>query len=320
MAELWLLNGAEGYWYSLNLSKVLRHALQPLVKYRQFCDAKDATQQGLHKGNIYHWNVYSNLSTSNTDGELLETEEMPEGDFQITQGSLTITEYGQSVPYSGKLDDLSFHPIREIINTVLSNDAKKKLDMAAYRQFKRTPLVVAPTGGNSMSSVTLSTTGATAITNNVEMGKDHVKVIRDLMVERNIPPYQGDDHMCVAHPTTLRKLKNDLEDIRKYSDQGFQVIFSGEVGRYEKTRFVEQTNIGKENWTNGKSNQAHFFGNDTVAEAIAVPEEMRAKIPTDYGRSKGIAWYYLGGFGLVHARNDADSSANARIVEWGSAA
>ncbi len=29
---------------------------------------------------------------------------------------------------------------------------------------------------------------------------------------------------------------------------------------------------------------------DTVAEAIAVPEEVRAKIPTDFGRSKGIAW------------------------------
>ena len=29
---------------------------------------------------------------------------------------------------------------------------------------------------------------------------------------------------------------------------------------------------------------------DTVAEAIAIPEEMRGKIPTDFGRSKGVAW------------------------------
>ena len=27
---------------------------------------------------------------------------------------------------------------------------------------------------------------------------------------------------------------------------------------------------------------------------------LRAKIPGDYGRSRGVAWYYLGGFGLVH--------------------
>jgi len=52
-----------------------------------------------------------------------------------------------------------------------------------------------------------------------------------------------------------------------------------------------------------------------VAEAIAVPEEMRGKIPTDYGRSKGIAWYYLGGFGIVHT-----SAINTRIVKWDSQA
>ena len=33
-------------------------------------------------------------------------------------------------------------------------------------------------------------------------------------------------------------------------------------------------------------------------EGIAVPEQIRGKIPDDYGRKKGIAWYYLGGFGL----------------------
>ena len=62
---------------------------------------------------------------------------------------------------------------------------------------------------------------------------------------------------------------------------------------------VEQTNIAKgtgtdgitqTTWTNGKSDWIFFFGNDTVAEAVAVPEEMRGKIPSDYGRSKGVAW------------------------------
>ena len=95
-------------------------------------------------------------------------------------------------------------------------------------------------------------------------------------------------------------------------------------------RYVEQTGIAKGNgvtglpvatggdmvpWVNGKSDWLFFFGNDTVAEAIAVPEEMRGKIPSDYGRSKGVAWYYLGGFGIVHTL-----AANARIVKWDSAA
>ena len=58
-----------------------------------------------------------------------------------------------------------------------------------------------------------------------------------------------------------------------------------------------------------------MLGGDTVTEAIVLPEEIRGKIPGDYGRSRGIAWYYLGGFGLVHP-----DAANARVLMWDSAA
>jgi hypothetical protein len=102
-----------------------------------------------------------------------------------------------------------------------------------------------------------------------------------------------------------------------------------EIGKYEGVRFIEQTNVphGIYNsgnyvssgsftkWTNGLSDWAYFFGEDTVAEAIVVPEEMRGAIPSDYGRSKGIAWYYLGGFALTQT-----TASQARIVEWDSAA
>ena len=56
-----------------------------------------------------------------------------------------------------------------------------------------------------------------------------------------------------------------------------------------------------------------------LAEGVAVPEEMRGKIPSDFGRDKGIAWYYIGGFGIVHPLVAADGSKNSRIVEWDSA-
>lgn len=311
--QVWLTNSLGGYMWSPNLSKVLRHALQPLVKFRQFADIKDAAVQGKGKGQEYHWNVYSNVATQGT--VLVETSTMAETNFTITQGTMTITEYGNSVPYTGKLDDLSEHPVREIIQKVLKNDAKKALDQAAYDQFNLTKLVVVPTGGTDTAAVTLTTNGTATLTNNVALGKEHVKNIVDLMKERNIPPYEGDDYFAIAHPTTLRNFKNNLESMKVYVQEGFQMIMNGEIGRYESTRFIEQTNIAKASWTNGKSNWAFFFGADTVAEGIAVPEEMRGKIPTDYGRSRGVAWYYLGGFGLVHSE-----ASSARVVKWSSAA
>ena len=192
---------------------------------------------------------------------------------------MTITEYGNSVPYTGKLDDLSEHPVKEIIGKVLKNDAKKAFDIAAYNQFKAAPVRAVPTGGTSTTALTITTNGTATLTNNVAMGKEHVKLIVDEMKERNIPPYSGDDYVALARPRTFRQLKNDLESIHQYTDEGFHMILNGEIGRYENTRFVEQTNIASLAWANAKSDRAIFFGNDMVAEGIAVPEEMRGKIP-----------------------------------------
>jgi N4-gp56 family major capsid protein len=272
--------------------------------------------------------VFSDVATAGA--ALLETNTTPETNFTITQGTLTITEYANSVPYSGKLDNLSKFPVMELVQKVLKNDAVKTLDRAAWSQFNQTPLRFIPTGGTSTSAVTLYTNGTVTGTNSIAYNNAHAKAVVDLMKERNIPAYLGDDYYALSWPTTLRTFKNSLETIHQYSDTGFKLIMNGEVGRYENTRYIEQTNIAKGigntgistsgggdmvQFVNALSDWIFFFGNDTVAEAIAVPEEMRGKIPTDFGRSKGVAWYYVGGFGLVQTL-----ASNARIVKWDSLA
>jgi N4-gp56 family major capsid protein len=320
--QVWAVNSLGGFMYSRQLSNVLRMAVQPLVKFRQFADVRDASQQGKKKGDIFTWDVFSDVATAG--GNLVETNTMPETNFTITQGTLTISEAGNSVPYSGKLDNLSKFPVQELIQKVLKNDAVKTFDRLAWTQFNQTLLRAIPTGGTDTAAITLYTNGTVTGTNNVAFNNAHAKSIVDTMKERNIPAYLGDDYYALAWPTTLRSFKNNLETIHQYSDTGFKLIMNGEIGRYENVRYVEQTNIAKgtgtdgitqTTWTNGKSDWMFFFGNDTVAEAIAVPEEMRGKIPSDYGRSKGVAWYYLGGFGIVHTL-----ASNARIVKWDSLA
>jgi len=307
--QIWVTDSLGGFMYSDQLSRELRQALQPAVRFRQFADIKDATHQGMHKGATFHWNVYGDVATQGTT--LTETATMAETNFTITQGTMTIDELGNSVPFTQKLDNLSEQPVKEIVHKVLKNDAKKALDQEAYNQFNATKLRVV---GGASGAITLTTDGTATGTNSIALGKDHVKSIVDVMKERNIAPYRGDDYFAVAHPSTWRTLKNNLETLHSYVDAGFGMIMRGEIGRYEGVRFVEQTNVAKTTWDNAKSTWAYFFGEDTVAEAIAVPEELRGKIPTDFGRSRGIAWYYLGGFGIVHT-----DAANSRIVKWDSA-
>jgi len=319
--QLWAVNSRGGYMYSDNLSRELRTKLQPTLKFRQFCDAKDAVMQGLGKGDTFRWNIYSNVATQGT--VLTETNVMPETNFTIDQGSLTIQQLGNSVPYTGMLDDLSEQPVKEIIRKVLVNDAKKAIDTEAHNQFKLAPLRVVAT---ATATITVTTNGTATATNSIALGTSHVKLIIDEMKERNIPAYMGDDYYALAWPSTYRTFKNNLEAKNFYTETGFTHLMNGEIGRYEGCRFVEQTNIAKGTgstaaaaWTNAKSDWCFFMGEDTVAEAIAVPEEIRGKIPTQYGLSRGVAWYALLGFGLVHTAS-MDSSANARIVMWDSAA
>lgn len=326
--QLWSINTLGGYMYSLELSDILRTAVQPLCKFRQFSDAKDFTDKGLHKGQIFTWNVYNDVAASGTT--LTETSTLPYTNFTIAQGTGTVTELGNAVPYTGLLDNLSKHPVQEIINKVLKNDAKKGIDSQAWFQFYQTPLKMGAFGagtGTDTSVVTLSTTGTAPNINGVNLHKNHIKSIVDIMKERNTPPYAGDEYMGIAWPTTWRPVKNDLESVYQYRDEGFQMIYNGEIGKFEGVRFIEQTNVPKgvygsgnyqtasnfTAWSAGLSDNAFFFGEDTVAEAIVVPEEMRGAIPTDFGRAKGIAWYYLGGFALTQTQ-----AKQARIYQWAS--
>jgi N4-gp56 family major capsid protein len=323
--QLWAVNTLGGYFYSLNLSKELRQALQPMVKFRQFCDVKDASQQGKGKGNTFTWDVVSNVVTQGNT--LTETNTMPETNFTITQGTLTITEYGNSVPYSGKLEDLSQFSVRDTVMRALKNDATKVMDAAAHQQFNATPMRVV---GTSSTTITLTTNGTATGTNSQAFNTGHAKAIADLMKEANVPAYTGDDYYALAWPTTFRTIKNQLESIHQYTDPGLTMIMNGEIGRYENFRYVEQTNIPKggaadsttfnaftntaDAWNGGFSDWIFFMGEETVAEGIAVPMEIRAKIPTDYGRSKGVGWYALLGFGLVQTQ-----ASQARVYKWDSA-
>ena len=240
-------------------------------------------------------------------------------------------EAGNSVPYTGKLLSLAKHQVAAIIDKTLKDDARKYFDIESYLQFKSTQLRAGPTSGTSTTAITLDTNGTSSTTNNVALGTGHIKAMVDTMKERNIPPYTADDYVGISHPTTFRTLKNSLETIHQYTETGLAQIFNGEIGRYESCRFIEQTFIPKggaadsttydawngvaDAWNNALSSWAFLLGGDTVTEAVCVPEEIRAKIPGDFGRSRGIAWYYLGGFGIVHT-----DATNSRIVMWDSAA
>jgi hypothetical protein len=158
------------------------------------------------------------------------------------------------------------------------------------------------------ASVAFTTNGTATATCSVNIDDYAVKEIVDYMeATLKAPLYDGDHYVCIATVKALRGLHDHLQEIWKYT--------KGEVGMYYNVRFVKETNaMNNAIGASAVAGEAYFFGSDTVMEAIVIPEEIRMKVPTDYGRSRGIAWYALLGFKIIW-EGDPDN----RIVKFDSA-
>ncbi|MBF0212371.1 MAG: hypothetical protein HQM00_02265 [Magnetococcales bacterium] len=303
-----------GYLASNKISRKLRTETPKLARFRQFCDVQEAIGYG--GGDTFHWDLHGNLKKKG--GKLREGTPIPETSFDTAQGTLVIDEYGNSVPFTKKLETLSEIPIMEVVNKTLKKDCAEALDREAHAQFSTTPMRM--TAGTSTSTVTLTTNGTAAETNNVPMGKGHVKLIVETMKTNSVPTHDNGDFYAIGSFFAFRQLKSDLEAVHQYTESGAQLIMRGEEGRYEGCRFVGQNNIAAGvgstadvAWTNAKSDAVFFLGADTVTEAIAVQEEIRVKIPGDYGRDRGVAWFAMVGYALARPL-----ASQARVYMWDS--
>ena len=236
-----------------------------------------------------------------------ELERMPETSVSFTQGSLVVNEYGNSIPWSGKLEELSEFDVENIWLRVLRDDAAKTLDKQVAAQFASTQLVYTPTGTDASPTSTWSTTGSLSnvATRNVST-YDVKEVVDNMKSPYLVPFYDGENYMAIVSVKHGRRIKDDpdFEDAVKYGDP--ERLFTGEIGRYYGVRFVEETNYFANTFTNGTAynGPAVYFGADPGVEGIVVPLEIRAKIPTDYGRDKGLAWYFLGGWQITFSTSN----------------
>jgi len=289
---------------------------------------KDAWSKVTKSGQTFTWDTVPMVSRANR--VLTETTTIPQGQHTVLQGTLTMSERGFSIPYTELLESLSQFSVRQPLMKVLKYDAMHDIDCVVHAEFNKTPLRVVSTASGD-TAFTLTTNSTATATNTTLLSKINVRAIADGMKGRNIPYYTEAEYYAIARPAGLRLLKSDMEGIQQYTETGLEMIMNGEVGRYENTRFVEQTAIPAggaadsttfdpftetaDAWGAGTvGDWVFFFGSDTVCEAVHTAEEIRAKIPDDYGRSRGIAWYALLGYGITHT-----NVAQSRIVKFDSA-
>lgn len=287
-----------GNWSQPYLSERLRHVAQPMFRFRQFVDVKEAI--GKQRGDTWLFDKAGNVATQG--GTLVETNTIPETNFVTNQGTGQIFEYGNSIPFTQKLMNLAQFQLEPVTEQKLRDDMVKVLESACGTQYIATDFVAVLT---NTASVNFTTNGTASSGAGANLTAANTRSIVDYMKKKLIPKYDGRNYVCIASVAALSGLHADTGtggwvDVSKYTVQFSTNIFNGEVGNYYMTRFVEETGFLSNTIGTGTAfGQAIFFGSDIVYEAVAVPEEIRVKIPTDFGRDQGLAWYSLLGFKIV---------------------
>jgi N4-gp56 family major capsid protein len=286
--QIWATDSLGGYLANDVLSKQIRHAAQPLMRFRQFVTPEAAG--GKSRGDAVLFNKISNISTAG--GTLSETSTIPKRNYTIKQGTLSVAEYGNAIPFTLKAQTLAEVSVPDIVKTVLRNDMAKVLDSAAAAEFKTSVYKAAVV---NTATTTFSTSGTASATSSGSMSDKTVRDVIDKLKTLNVPRYDGESYICIASTNSIRGLYDFFE--AKIMQTTAKPLFSGEVGNYYGCRFIEETNILKNTLGSGSiDGEAVFLGDDAVREGIVIPEDIRIDLPKDFGRDQAIAWYYLGGF------------------------
>ncbi|KKN13118.1 hypothetical protein LCGC14_1009710, partial [marine sediment metagenome] len=183
--------GQGGWFHNPRLSQELRHALVPLMKFRQFVDIKEGF--GMHVGDTLYFDKISKISTEG--GTLVETNAMPEHQFTITRGTIAISEWGNSIPYTGKLEALSNFDVQNPIIRVLRDDMATVLDKAAGLEFKKTgrKYICTSTVAGTLESVADGDTLASAKSVKGGWRLFHIRDVVKELKSRDIPKYDGEN-------------------------------------------------------------------------------------------------------------------------------
>lgn len=313
----WGFDSPSGTFKSHAMSSRIYETAVANTKFMPFVKPVDGF--GKKKGETVTLTRISDISEP-TSSQLTEGEKISEDVYAITTTSITAVEHGRSVPFTSLAEDLSHIDFENSVQARLREQMTLSLDTVAATAFKTSTVKYTPTGITSADT----TTGATftsAATNNMNMY--HMEQIYDLLYDTYLaPPWEGDKYIGIFRHLAVRGLMRDSDWVEWHKYVGPAAKENGEVGQIENIRIID-TNHGNASGTLGlgkvgTSNvlgEGVVFGTDAVAMATVQEPELRAKVPGDYGRDKGVAWYGVFGMGAIWTTANA---GQAKIVHVGS--
>src|SRR3990167_11546839 len=94
-------SGASGFRATVEISKKVVHAAQPLMKFRQFVSVESAF--GKNKGESVQIYRVLNTDVAEDSGPINELERIPKTNVTVSPRSIMVDEYGRAIEFTGKV-------------------------------------------------------------------------------------------------------------------------------------------------------------------------------------------------------------------------
>jgi N4-gp56 family major capsid protein len=227
--------------------------------------------------------------------------------------TVTLAEYGNVAKTTAKLRGTSYIPLNPWVTNVIAFNAGISVDTISRDVLKGGTNVRYVGGASARNTVTpalsMGTNGAAG------GGDDGADLVRRAVAElrgANVPTFNG-AYAGVIHPDASYDFRGSTgganwRDPHIYSSP--EGIWNGEIGQFEGVRFVEASRApifadAGSSTTLTDVYATLIFGRDAFAKAWSIadgngptPRVFPTPIVDNLRRFQGMAWYWLGGYGI----------------------
>ena len=234
----------------------VRAALRSLPVMRSVADLRPVSMT--NPGTTLKFAVYDNLTAATT--ALTETSDVtPVALGNPSQVTVTVTEYGNAVEQTEKVNLAAFSDIDTMIGDAIAFNAADTLDKLVATAL--TGGTVVKYGGSRTSTGTLTASDVLSTT--------MLRKAQTALLEANAQPRVGDLYTLFIHPRQAFDLRAEtgsggFVDIHKYTTENVGNLLTGTIGVLEGFQVVQTTRV---------PSAAEGASSATVYKAVAVGKE-----------------------------------------------